>query len=67
MADIFDLSQRGWRFDARIPAPLAATQLPLPKQAAWQNAEPASYRTARTSGFDWSQEDLIPAAAFNDI
>jgi hypothetical protein len=67
MTDVFDLSQKDWTFDAIIPAPLSATQLPLPKQAAWRNAEPAAWWAAQTAGFDWSQEDKIPAIKFNQI
>jgi len=67
MTDVFDLSQRDWSFDTCIPAPLSATDLPLPKQAAWQNAEPASYWATKTAGYDWTQEDRVPAVAFNEI
>ncbi len=67
MADVFDLSQRDWTYDLRIPAPLSATDLPMPKQAAWRNAEPAGYWAAKTASYDWTQEDRVPAVAFNEI
>jgi YVTN family beta-propeller protein len=67
MTDVFDLSQRDWSYTALIPAPLSATQLPLPKTTAWKNTEPASYWAAKTAGYDWSAEDRIPAVAFNEI
>ncbi len=68
MADVFDLSQKDWTFDAMVPAPLSATKLPIHAQAAaWHNAEPASYWAAATAGYDWSAEDRIPAVAFNMV
>jgi YVTN family beta-propeller protein len=67
MADVFDLSQKDWAFEAKIPAPLSATSLPLPKQAVWHNAHPALWWYARTAGYDWSVEDKIPAVAYNVV
>jgi len=67
MADVFDLSQKQWTFEAKIPAPLSATALPLPKQAVWHNAHPALWWYARTAGYDWSVEDKIPAVAYNVV
>jgi DNA-binding beta-propeller fold protein YncE len=68
MADVFDLSQKTWTYGAVVPAPLSATSLPIPKQAAvWHNAEPASYWAAATAGYDWSEEDRVPAVRFNMV
>jgi YVTN family beta-propeller protein len=67
MADVFDLNQTDWNFSPIIPAPLSATQLPLPKTAAWQNAHPAAWWAAQTTGYDWTQEDRIPAVQFNMV
>jgi YVTN family beta-propeller protein len=67
MADIFDLNQANWSFTPIIPAPLSATQLPLPKTAAWNNAHPAAWWAMQTAGYDWTQEDRIPAVPFNKI
>jgi len=67
MADVFDLSQSTWTYKAVIPAPLSATSLPLPKLAAWKNAEPAAWWAAETNGYDWTAEDEIPAVQFNMV
>ncbi|HQT63716.1 MAG TPA: bifunctional YncE family protein/alkaline phosphatase family protein [Acidocella sp.] len=69
MTDIFDLQQTGWQFTPIIPAPLMATSLPVPKMQAnnFSNMHPASWWAAHTAGYDWSQEDKIPAGAFNRL
>jgi DNA-binding beta-propeller fold protein YncE len=68
MADVFDLGQKSWSFTAVVPTPLDTTTLPIPHQAtSWHPAHPASYWTAKTRGYDWRQEDRIPAIAFNEI
>jgi len=68
MADVFDLDQKTWSFTAVVPTPLDTTTLPIPHQATnWHPAHPASYWTAKTRGYDWRQEDRIPAIAFNEI
>ncbi len=67
MADAFNVQLTSWNYDAQIPAPLAATQLPLPKLSQWHNAHPASYWAAVTAGYDWHEEDKIPALLFNQV
>jgi DNA-binding beta-propeller fold protein YncE len=68
MSDVFDLDQKTWNFSAVVPTPLDTTTLPIPHQAtAWRPSHPASYWTAKTRGYDWTQEDRIPAVAFNEI
>ncbi len=69
MADVFDLSQKDWNFNAIVPAPLTATSLPVQKAAGvtWHNTHPASWWAAQTVSYDWRQEDKIPAVAFNRL
>jgi DNA-binding beta-propeller fold protein YncE len=68
MSDVFDLNQKTWSFSAVVPTPLNTTTLPIPHQATnWRPAHPASYWAAKTAGYDWTQEDRIPAIAFNEI
>jgi YVTN family beta-propeller protein len=71
MSDIFDLKQEGWSFratpsdclrDTGLPAEGPETApLPCPGERA------ASYWDEQTKGYDWSQEDRIPADAFNRV
>jgi len=71
MTDIFDLQQATWSYTAVPPAPIARelgiafgqTRLAPP----FHDAHPAAYWARRTRGFDWSQEDRIPTALFNQI
>jgi DNA-binding beta-propeller fold protein YncE len=73
MSDIFDLKQEGWSFHAAPSDCLRDTGLTLP--AAGGEAAPppcpgehaASYWDEQTKGYDWSQEDRIPADAFNRV
>ncbi len=69
MADVFDLKQGTWRFNPVVPAPLTATQLPLPKMttAMWHSTHDAEWWYAQTASYDWRQEDRIPAVKFNMI
>lgn len=69
MADMFDLQQKNWNFNAIVPAPLTTTRLPLPKTAAntWHNAHNAAYWAQETANFDWTQEDKIRPIKFNMI
>jgi hypothetical protein len=68
-ADVFDLHQKAWNFTPVVPAPLSATSLPIPKStaAAWHSTHSADWWAAQTAGYDWTQEDKIPAVAFNKI
>jgi YVTN family beta-propeller protein len=71
MTAIFDLHQTDWNYTAITPAPIAhELDLALhksPVAAAFHDAKPAAYWARLTRGFDWSQEDRIPAVLFNQI
>ena len=71
MTSAFDLSQAAWSYAAVTPAPIARelgiargqSQLARP----FPSAQPAAYWARQTRGYDWSQEDRIPAVPFNQI
>jgi len=71
MTAIFDLNQAEWTYNALTPAPIARELDTALKQnqpaAAFHDARPPAYWARLTRGFDWSQEDRIPAALFNQI
>jgi YVTN family beta-propeller protein len=73
MTDIFDLSQKNWTYSATPSVALRRTELPLPPQQArleaprFADAHDANYWASKTKGYDWSQEDRIPADAFNQV
>lgn len=71
MTAVFDLQQATWSYTATTPAPVAhelgvalATNELAPD---FHDAQPAAYWARHTRGFDWSQEDRIPSALFNQI
>jgi len=70
MSAIFDLKAKTWSYKA-APSPLLAdTKLPLPKTklgAVPRLPHDAHYWSAKTKGYDWSQEDHIPAEAYNRV
>jgi DNA-binding beta-propeller fold protein YncE len=71
MSHAFDKSNRHWTYNAALPAPLTATQLPLSTQAMltpkWHELHNAAWWAAQTKGYNWHEEDKIPTAAFNLI
>jgi len=71
MTAVFDLNQAEWNYTAIAPAPIAReldTALKLNQPAsAFHDAQPPAYWARLTRGFDWSQEDRIPAVLFNQI
>jgi YVTN family beta-propeller protein len=71
MTDVFDLRQAVWSYTAITPAPIARELGIALKQSqlapAFHDAQPALYWARQTRGFDWSQEDRIPAVLFNQI
>jgi YVTN family beta-propeller protein len=73
MSEIFDLKQESWSFRAAPSDCLRRTRLPLPTQPAAAAPPPcpgerdAGYWDEQTKGYDWSQEDRIPADAFNRV
>lgn len=71
MTAVFDLNQSQWNYKAILPAPIA-TELHSASQLAgnapeFHDAEPAAYWARQTRGFDWTQEDRVPAVLFNQI
>lgn len=71
MTAAFDLSQAAWSYTAITPAPIAH-ELGVARgdsqlAPAFPSAQPAAYWARQTRGFDWSQEDRIPAVLFNQI
>jgi YVTN family beta-propeller protein len=71
MANVFDLKQASWTYNARVPDMLRSTQLPLPPQRGAANAvrprHGAAYWAQRTRGFDFSVEDHLNASAYNRV
>jgi hypothetical protein len=71
MTNAFDLHQSAWTYQAVVPAPIAAAIAPHGETgqlgAEFQDAHPAAYWARLTRGFDWSTEDRIPTALFNQI
>jgi YVTN family beta-propeller protein len=73
MSEVFDLKEKTWSFRAAPSDCLRGTHLPLPAPAADVAPPPcpgerdASYWDEQTKGYDWSQEDRIPADAFNRV
>jgi YVTN family beta-propeller protein len=71
MTAIFDLKLAAWSYTAITPEPIARELGVALKQSqlapAFHDAQPAAYWARQTRGFDWSQEDRIPAVLFNQI
>jgi YVTN family beta-propeller protein len=70
MADLFDLKQADWSFDAVVPDILRSTQLPLPglrKAATARPLHDAAYWAEKTRGMDFGIEDKLDTPAFNRI
>ncbi len=69
MTDVFDLKQATWSYKARVPDVLRSTKLPLPggKSHAAQPTRSAEYWAEKTRSFDFSIEDHIDSAAFNQV
>jgi YVTN family beta-propeller protein len=71
MTAIFDLKQSAWTYDAVTPAPIASelsqSRSPDQSASAFHDAQPATYWARQTRGFDWTQEDRVPAVLFNEI
>ena len=71
MAEVFDPNQPAWRFDARVPAVLRSTKLPLPPLSTAQagcTAAPrrsASWWAAAMKGQNFNEEDRLNTVAFN--
>jgi hypothetical protein len=71
MAAVFDLGQSNWTYTGITPKPISAAFATSQKEAqlspAFQDAHSAAYWARQTHGFDWSTEDHIPTALFNQI
>ena len=71
MTEVFDLDQATWTYTAVAPAPIAQALAVALKQSEsaplFHDAQPAAYWARQTRGFDWSQEDRVPAVLFNQI
>jgi hypothetical protein len=73
MADVFSSESAKWSYEARIPAVLRSTQLPLPAQTASESAaiyapsHDAHYWEQQTQGLDFNSADRIDSARFNQI
>jgi hypothetical protein len=69
MAEVFDIkASPDWRFEARVPAVLRTTGLPLPPARQACLARPthdAAWWAAAMKGQDFSSEDRLDTAAFN--
>ncbi len=70
MADVFDLSQTAWTYDARVPAVLRSTRVPLPHSRTAEASchvplRSAAYWQAAMAGQDFSREDHLDTASFN--
>jgi YVTN family beta-propeller protein len=72
MADVFDLRQRKWSFEA-APSDIlrTSTQLPLPPKVAGvrplRSTHEAAWWAAQTRGYDFRKEDRIDPQAFNHL
>lgn len=71
MTNAFDLHQSAWTYQAVVPAPIAGAIAPHSDTeqlgSGFQDAHPATYWAQLTRGFDWSTEDRIPTALFNQM
>ena len=70
MRDVFDLNAKDWAFTAHPSKALAATQLPITQEASgapFVFAHDRAYWAKATLGYDWSGEDRIVAADFNEV
>jgi len=71
MTDVFDLKQGSWTYKAIMPVPIAhdldVALHAINTALAFHDAQPPEYWAKQTRGFDWSQEDRIPAVLFNQI
>jgi DNA-binding beta-propeller fold protein YncE len=69
MADVFDIRQNNWTYEAVPSAILASTQLPIPHttgQVLYPTHD-AAYWAQATRGMDFSVEDRLDPVAFNRV
>ncbi len=71
MADVFDLNQKAWDYNAAPSALLGGTHLPLPQSIAKNNVPKPThdfrYWATATKGMDFSAEDRINFGQYNHI
>jgi len=75
MADVFDLGQTRWNYNAVASRVLRTTEAALSSGDAVQFAEglevqpthDAAYWEKETKSFDWTSEDRVPADVFNQV
>jgi YVTN family beta-propeller protein len=71
MTAVFDLGQSNWTYTGITPEPISAAIAPSQTEGqhspVFHDAHPAAYWARLTHGFDWSTEDHIPTALFNQI
>lgn len=71
MTEVFTTQATRWTYEARIPAVLRSTQLPLPAEAAgatlYQPKHNAEYWEQQTVGLDFSAQDKVDSELFNLI
>jgi len=70
MAEVFDTAQADWTYNARAPAVLRTTALPLPPATTADAGCPAktrsaAYWAAAMAGQNFSEEDRLDTARFN--
>lgn len=72
MSEVFSTESAPWTYQARVPAVLRGTQLPLPPEssAVFVPSQPmhdAEYWERQTAGLDFSSEDRVDSERFNLI
>jgi hypothetical protein len=75
MNDVFSRTQLQWSYTTRVPAVLRTTQIPLPPDSApapgaLAGSTPrhdAEYWEHQTQGFDFTAEDKLDSAKFNQV
>ena len=72
MTDLFDVNQTSWSYQARIPAILHTTKLPLPTEGAQAGTAPwphpkhtAEWWEMAMAGQDFDEEDHLDTVKFN--
>jgi YVTN family beta-propeller protein len=74
MFDVFSRTQTQWNYASRVPGVLRSTQIPLPPDSASASGtatftprHDAEYWDRQTEGFDFSAEDKLDSAKFNQV
>ena len=72
MAEVFSTEVTSWNYQARVPAALRSTKLPLPATAGgttapYQPRHDAAYWEEQTRGLDFSAQDRVDSERFNLI